>query len=69
MSKINYLIIFFFLITNCSFDNKSGIWTGSDQVKKNNNNTSQNTEFVFKKQNRTIEEIELAPEQSIKIDM
>ncbi len=68
MSKINYLIIFFFLITNCSFDNKSGIWTGSDQVKKNNNNTSQNTEFVFKKQNRTIEEIELAPEQSIKID-
>lgn len=67
MSKINYLVIFF-LITNCSFDNKSGIWTGSSQVKKNNNNTSQNTEFVFKKQNRSIEEIELAPEQLIKID-
>ena len=67
MSKIYYLVIFF-LITNCSFDNKSGIWTGSNQVKKNNNSTSQNTEFVFKKQNRSIEEIELAPEQSIKID-
>ena len=68
MSKINYLIIFFFLINNCSFDNKTGIWTGSNQVKKNNNNTSQNTEFVFKKQNKLVEEIELAPEQLIKID-
>ena len=68
MSKINYLVIFFFLITNCSFDNKSGIWTGSDQVKKNNKNTTQNTEFIFKKQNKLIEEIELTPGQSIKID-
>ncbi len=68
MSKISYLIIFFFLINNCSFDNKSGIWTGSNQVKKNNKNTSQNTEFVFKKQNKLIEEVELVPGQSIKID-
>ncbi len=68
MGKISYLIIFFFLLNNCSFDNKSGIWTGSDQVKKNNKNTSQNTEFVFKNKNKLIEEIELAPEQSIKID-
>ena len=34
MNKINYLIISFFLINNCSFDNKTGIWTGSDQIKK-----------------------------------
>ncbi len=68
MSKISYLIIFFFLINNCSFDNKSGIWTGSNQVKKNNKNTSQNTELVFKKQNKLIEEVELVPGQSIKID-
>ena len=68
MSKISYLIIFFFLINNCSFDNKSGIWTGSNQVKKNNKTTSQNTEFVFKNKNKSIEEIELTPEQSIKID-
>ena len=46
MRKISYLIIFF-LINNCSFDNKSGIWTGSNQVKKNSENTSQNIEFIF----------------------
>ena len=67
MRKISYLIIFF-LINNCSFDNKSGIWTGNNQVKKNKKNTSQNTEFIFKKQNKLIEEIELVPGQSIKID-
>ena len=68
MGKISYLIIFFFLLNNCSFDNKSGIWTGSDQVKKNNKNTTQNTEFIFKKQNRSNEEVELASDQLIKID-
>jgi len=68
MNKISYLIIFFFLINNCSFDNKTGIWTGSNEVKKNNKNNTQNTEFVFKNQNKLIEEIELTPEQSIKID-
>ena len=67
MRKISYLIIFF-LINNCSFDNKSGIWTGSNQVKKNSENTSQNIEFIFKKQNKLIEEIDLTPGQSIKID-
>ena len=68
MKKINYLIISFFLINNCSFDNKSGIWTGSDQISKNENKTSQNTEYVFKKQNNVIDEIDLAPDQTIKID-
>ena len=68
MNKIYYSIIFFFLVNNCSFDNKTGIWTGSNQIAKNNKDTSQNTEFVFKKQNRLIEEIELAPEQSIQVD-
>ncbi len=67
MSKFSYLIIFL-LINNCSFDNKTGIWTGSDQVKKNNKKTTQNTEFVFEKQNRLIKEIDLAPEASVKID-
>ena len=68
MNKINYLIIFFFLINNCSFDNKTGIWTGSDQIAKKENRSSQNTELIFKKQNNTIEEIDLLLEQKIKID-
>ena len=34
MNKINYLIISFFLINNCSFDNKTGIWTGSKNISK-----------------------------------
>jgi len=49
MSKINYLVIFFFLITNFSFYNKLGFWTGSDQVKKKKKNTKQNKKFIFKK--------------------
>ena len=68
MNKINYLIISFFLINNCSFDNKTGIWTGSDQITKKENNSKQNTEFIFKKENITIEEIDLSTEQTIKID-
>ena len=68
MNKINYLIISFFLINNCSFDNKTGIWTGSDQIAKKKNTTTQNTEYIFKKQNNTIKEIDLLLKQPIKID-
>ena len=68
MNKINYLIISFFLINNCSFDSKTGIWTGSDQIAKNENKTSQNIEFIFKKQNNIVREIDLSPAQTIDID-
>ena len=36
MIKINkYLILFsFFLILNCSFGDKAGIWTGSEDIKR-----------------------------------
>ncbi len=68
MNKISYLFIFLFLINNCSFDNKTGIWTGSDKIVKKENKTSQNTEYVFKKRNNVINEIDLAPEQTIEID-
>ena len=68
MNKIHYLIISLFLINNCSFDSKTGIWTGSDKIAKKENNTKQNTVYIFKKQNNIIEEINLIPEQTIKID-
>ena len=32
--KINYLVLLFFFIANCSFDNKSGIWNGNEKEKK-----------------------------------
>ena len=47
MNKIHYLIISLFLINNCSFDSKTGIWTGSDKIAKKENNTKQNTEYIF----------------------
>ena len=68
MNKIHYLIISLFLINNCSFDSKTGIWTGSDKIAKKENNTKQNTEYIFKKLNNIIEEDKLIPEQTIKID-
>ena len=68
MNKIIYLIFSLFLINNCSFDSKTGIWTGSDQIAKNESKTSQNTEFIFKKQNNIVEEIDLSLEQTIDIE-
>ena len=57
-----------FLIYNCSFDNKSGIWTGSNQIVKKKDNITQNAEYIFKKQNNIVEEIDLTTKQIIKID-
>ena len=68
MNRINYLIISFFLIYNCSFDNKSGIWTGSNQIVKKKDNITQNAEYIFKKQNNIVEEIDLTTKQIIEID-
>ena len=68
MNKIHFLIIFLFFVNNCSFDNKTGIWTGSDQISKKEINTNENTEYIFKKQKNITEEIDLILEQTIKID-
>ncbi len=68
MKKINYLLISLLLINNCSFDNKTRIWTGSDQIVNKENKTLQNAEYIFKKQNNVINEINLIPEQTIEID-
>ena len=68
MKKINYLLISFLLLNNCSFDNKTGIWTGGDQIVNKENKTLQNAEYIFKKQNDVIDEINLIPGQTIEID-
>ena len=68
MNKIIYLIIFFFILNNCSFDNKTGIWTGSDKIAKKKNNTDQNLEYVFKKQNSILKEVDLSPNRNLNFD-
>ncbi len=68
MSKHLYFIIILFFLNNCSFDNKTGIWKGSEQITKNNKDKNQNLEFIFKKQNQNIKEKELSPEQNLKLD-
>ena len=54
MRKIIFLLIYIFLFSNCSFDNKTGIWTGSDKIVKKEKNENSNIEFVFKKQKNVI---------------
>ena len=60
MYRIFYVLFLIILLNNCSFDNKTGIWTGSDQVaKKKKEDANQNIELVFKKQSTIVEEKEL----------
>ena len=50
MNKIFYFIIIIIFINSCSFDNKTGIWQGSDQItKKKLKKTESNLELVFKR--------------------
>ncbi len=67
MKKTINLIILFTFLNNCSFDNKTGIWTGSDQIAKNRNE-SQNLELVFKEKNNIIETKELSSKQNLTLD-
>tara|TARA_B100000965_G_scaffold395416_1_gene408916 strand:+ start:1057 stop:1278 length:222 start_codon:yes stop_codon:yes gene_type:complete len=33
MSKINYLIVLFFILSHCSIDTKSGVWENKNSTK------------------------------------
>ena len=68
MSNIIILIFFLIFLNNCSFDKKTGIWTGSDRIAKKDDDNNQNIELVFKKQKNIVEEKELSPDQVIKLD-
>ena len=68
MNKIFYLIIFLLILNNCSFDSKTGIWTGSDKIAKKKVNTDQNLEYVFKRQNNIVEEVDLLPNKKLNFD-
>ena len=49
MFKIIFFILSILFIYGCSFDNKTGIWTGSNKIAKKENNNDQNLELIFKK--------------------
>ena len=68
MNKIAYLIIALTFLNNCSFDNQTGIWTGSDQIVKKKDKTEQNIELIFKVKKNIINVKELSPEQVLQID-
>ena len=46
MLKINYLIIFLFLLTHCSIDTKTGLWKDKNFII----DKKQNTEISFDKE-------------------
>lgn len=50
IKKIILILIIFILNSNCSFDTKSGIWTGSENIKKDGSN--KNSEVILFKKNK-----------------
>ena len=48
MNNILVLIFIIIFLTSCSFDNKTQIWTGNNQIIKKETNNG-NLELVFKK--------------------
>ncbi len=68
MNKIFNFIILFLFLNNCSFDDKSGIWTGSDKIVKKTEQIDKNIELVFKKRNVVIKEKDLLSGKKLKLD-
>ena len=60
------VLIFIIFLASCSFDNKTQIWTGNNQIiKKKTNN--ENLELVFKKKNNIIKTKELSSNYILKL--
>ena len=68
MSKIISLIIFVTILNNCSFDKKSGIWTGSDKIVKLDEKKKENLELVFKSKVGTIKDQNFLKGEILKFD-
>ena len=68
MKRTLYLIFLVLLSNNCSFDNKTGIWTGSKNVSKKKDVKDSNIELIFKKQNEIIKDKELPLKQNLKLE-
>ncbi len=68
MKRTLYLIFLVLLLNNCSFDNKTGIWTGSKNVSKKKDVKDSNIELIFKKQNEIIKDKELPLKQNLNLE-
>ena len=67
MFKIIFFILSIFILFGCSFDNKTGIWTGSNKIVKKDNDNVQNLELIFEKKNSDIKTKELSKNQKISL--
>ncbi len=67
MFKIIFFILSILFIYGCSFDNKTGIWTGSNKIAKKENNNDQNLELIFKKKNSDTKAKELSENTKISL--
>ena len=67
MFKIIFFILSIFILFGCSFDNKTGIWTGSNKIVKKDNDNVQNLELIFEKKNSGIKTKELSKNQKISL--
>ena len=65
MGKFLNLFILFYLISACSFDDKSGIWTGTKKISKKE---SQNLELIFNRNQNNLKTKELTSKKSLKIE-
>ena len=67
MYKIIFFIFSITLFNSCSFDNKTGIWTGSNKIAKKENNNDQNLELIFKKKNNDVITKELSKDVKLNL--
>ena len=67
MFKIIFLILSILIIYGCSFDNKTGIWTGSNKIAKKENDNDQNLELIFKKKDNDTKTKELSENKKISL--
>ncbi len=66
MIKNIRLVLLTILLISCSFDNKSGVWTGSDNTKKKKINT--NLKPIFKERTNDINKKKISNLESIVFD-
>ena len=64
--KIILTLFFYFILVGCSFDSKSGIWTGTEKISKKNNN--QNLEPVFEKEQAILNEKKFEYKNKLRLD-
>ncbi len=67
MFKIIFFILSTLFIYGCSFDNKTGIWTGSNKIAKKENNNDENLELIFKKKDSDTNAKELSENTKISL--